>query len=427
LSHRSPYEHVDACAYTHVTFFPLLQVWIDLTPLKQGIAEEAGKQPLPMPTSPARATPPTHDAALVQRTRTINLGAGPSQLPTSVLETASRGLLNYANTGMGLTELSHRSSTFQSLLSKAEEDLRALIALPDNFKIVFMQGGGSAQFSAVYLNLAARFGNKKADYFVTGSWSDAAVTEARRLGADVNVVADGRSASADGKTFGGVPPAGDWNWGEDPAYIYYCSNETVHGVRIQPPQPPPRLKNVPIVADMSSDILSEPIDWASNNFGIVYAGAQKNVGPSGLTIVFVREDLIHPADSTIPRILSYKTHADAGSLFNTPPMFSMYVSALVFEELRAKGGVEAKARENAEKARKVYEALDQSGGFYIPKVAKPWRSKMNVVFVIAGGKEVEVRFISEAGERGIKQIKGHRCVMDVVCCLCGEFADGFFL
>jgi phosphoserine aminotransferase len=331
-------------------------------------------------------------------------------LPTSVLETASRGLLNYANTGMGLTELSHRSSTFQSLISKSEDDLRALIALPHNFKVVFMQGGGSAQFSAVFLNLAARFGSTKADYIVSGSWSDKAATEARRMGGDINIVADGRSVSDNGKTFGDMPLADQWSWGDDPAYIYYCSNETVNGVRIPPPKPPTRLQHVPVVADMSSDILSEPIDWASNNFGIVYAGAQKNIGPSGLTIVLVRDDLICPPSSAIPITLSYKTHADAGSLYNTPPMFSMYVSALVFEELRAKGGVGAKARENVEKARRVYDTLDRSKGFYESRVRKEWRSKMNVVFTLRGGKEMEERFVSQAAEKGIKQIKGHRYV-----------------
>ena len=260
------------------------------------------------------------------------------------------------------------------------------------------------------------------EYLVTGSWSAKAVTEARQLGANVNVVVDGRKASADGKTFGAVQPAEQWSWtGADsalkPAYIYYCANETVNGVEITPPSVPEHLHDVPLAVDMSSNILSRPISWAEHNFGLIYAGAQKNIGPAGLTIVIVRDDLVVDLPAAVPygglrvpSMLSYKVIADAGSLYNTPPMFPIYVAGLVFADLLAHGGVAAADKLAAQKAERVYAAIDGSDGFYVPRADRPVRSRMNVVFVCRDGEATEARFIAEAGKRGLVQLKGHRSV-----------------
>lgn len=372
---------------------------------------------------------PSTSSLLAHRRETINLAAGPSTLPTSVLLEATAGLLDYNNTGIGLTELSHRSTPFQNLVKESLEDLRTLLQVPDNFEILYMQGGGLTQFSTVPLNLVNTWKtlNKSdeepvCEYVITGSWSSQAVGEAKRLGSKTNVVFDGRTGSKDGKTFGEIPipSSAQWNWSEPsekgkPAFIYYCSNETVNGIEIAPPTVPEHLKDVPLVSDMSSNIMSRPIPWSKHNFGLIYAGAQKNIGPSGVTIVIVRKDLItNPDDAVpykghrIPAMLAYKSHADAGSLFNTPPMFPIYVAGLVFKHVLELGGVGKIEEVNIEKAKAVYTAIEESEGFYVARVVDDGnRSRMNICFGIPGEGR-ETRFIAEADKAGIKQIKGHR-------------------
>lgn len=379
---------------------------------------------------------PSTSSLLAHRADTINLAAGPSTLPTPVLLQATAGLLDYNNTGIGLTELSHRSGSFQDLVKESIKDLRTLLQIPDNFEVLYMQGGGLTQFATVPLNLVNTWKELNrsekepiCEYIVTGSWSLKAVGEAKRLGCKTNIVVDGRKGSKDGKTFGEVPlPSSEqWNWSqpassddEKPAFIYYCSNETVNGIEIQPPQVPAHLKDVPIVSDMSSNILSRPIPWSSHNFGLIYAGAQKNIGPSGLTIVIIRKDLITDPDAAlpyrghrIPSMLSYKSHADAGSLYNTPPMFPIYVAGLVFKHVLGQGGIDAIEEINKQKAESVYKTINESNGFYEARVVDDGnRSRMNICFGIPGEGR-EARFIAEADKAGIKQIKGHRWVLSL--------------
>jgi phosphoserine aminotransferase len=363
------------------------------------------------------------------RADVINLAAGPSPLPDEVLEEAARGLLDYQGSGMGICEISHRSKTFETILNEANADLRELLSVPDDFAIVWMQGGGVTQFGMTALNMVSAYRLKHpaaspqdlapANYIVTGSWSAMAVTEAKRCGVDVHIVTDSRTLSSDKKSFGALADPSDWNWSsKKPAYIYYCSNETVNGVEIDPPTVPEHLQDVPVVCDMSSNILSRPIPWSSCNFGLIYAGAQKNIGPPGVTIAFVRRDLLVDTDAAvanggprIPAMLSYKMLADNNSLYNTPPTFSIYVSGLVFKHIKQRGGLDAMTELNAQKADLLYAAIEASEGFYVAKANKGVRSRMNVVFVLKGGEEVEGRFIKEADKAGIKQIKGHRFVL----------------
>jgi len=373
---------------------------------------------------------------LAHRQQVINLAAGPSSLPTPVLVQAASGLLDYNGTGIGLTELSHRSSHFQDCVSTTERDLRELLEIPDDFKVLFLQGGGLTQFAMVPMNLvqAWKWNNQSSqepicEYIVSGSWSQKAAGEAKRLGCRVNIAVDARHNSPN-KKFGDtlLPPSSEWNWtpppasatdavDSKPAFIYYCSNETVNGVEIPPPDVPSHLKDVPIVSDMSSNILSRPIPWKSHNFGLIYAGAQKNIGPAGLTIVIVRKDLIVDPDEVVtryngmrlPAMLSYKAHADNDSLYNTPPMFPIYVAGLVFKHLKEIGGVSKIEEINRMKADSVWKLVDESDGFYVSRVKDGYRSRMNVCFGIQGeGKEAA--FIKEAESKGIKQIKGHRRV-----------------
>lgn len=371
-------------------------------------------------TTPASITP--------KRANTINLGAGPSCLPAAVLAEASAGLIDYDNSGMGVTEISHRSKAFDSLLKESGANFRRLLEIPDNYAVLWMQGGGLTQFSATAQNLEAWYRIKNeftkpkipAAYLVTGGWSSKAAAEAKRLGLEVSVVADSRKLSSDAKTFGAIPsePA-NFNWpAEDqdkPAFIYYCANETVNGVEMPPPAVPEHLKDVPLVSDMSSNILSRPIPWSSNNFGIVYAGAQKNIGPSGVTLVIVRKDLLVDMDQAVPlggprasAMISYKNHADNDSCYNTPPMFPIYISGLVFQHLLATGGVAAMEQTNIQKAQLIYNVIDASNGFYIAKSAPNCRSRMNIVFVLKGGESQEAQFVKAAEQDGFKQVKGHR-------------------
>lgn len=365
-----------------------------------------------------------------KRTQTINLAAGPSALPDPVLAEASAGLMDYDNSGIGVTELSHRSKQFMGLAKESEANFRQLLDIPDSYAVLWMQGGGLTQFSATAQNLEATYRVKHsynkpqvpASYIVTGGWTSKAVAEAKRLGLDASTAYDAKKASPDGKSYGHIPASVDQcsypSASEDkPAYIYYCSNETVHGVEMGPPPVPEHLKDVPLVADMSSNILSKPIPWDQGNFGIIFAGAQKNIGPSGVTLVVVRKDLIVDLDEAVPlngprvsAMMSYKNLADNDSLYNTPPMFSIYVAGLVFQHLIALGGVKEVERVNKQKAELIYNLIGESNGFYIAKAQPNCRSRMNLVFVLKGGEEQEAAFVKEADAAGIKQVKGHRSV-----------------
>ena len=367
------------------------------------------------------------------RSQIVNFGPGPSTLPDSVLHQAAKGLLNYNNTGIGLTELSHRSKEFGALTKHLEFLIRSQLNVPETHHILFTQGGGSGQFSAVVLNLLARHrllhpnlrdDERVLDYVVTGSWSKKAVEEARRLGgARVNIVVDGRHSSSDGKSFDNIPPHDKWSFSPRPALIYYCENETVDGVQFShdPASPhafPHHLLNdslVPLVADYSSSFMSRPIPRLADH-ALIYAAAQKNIGPSGLTILIVRRDLLVDTDAAaklgatpVPYTLAYKTLADAGSLYNTPPMFSMYVSDLVLEHVNANGGLPQLESVNRRKAEILYATLEEVAklGLVKIKVQPGSRSWMNATFEVLG-EGAEQRFLVGAESRGFKQLKGHR-------------------
>lgn len=380
-----------------------------------------------------------------RRDQTINLGAGPSSLPTSVLLEAAQGILDYDSTGMGLVELSHRSKTFQKLMDKTEADLRQLLNVPESHAVLFLQGGGTEQFSATALNLLAAHAVKNPDYFksngnkgppcdyaVTGSWTAKAVKEAARLGATTNVAVDSRKVEGSSGKFGIIPPVSEWKLSpvdSKPAMLYYCDNETVDGVEFPSPGfpihelPEEYRKTVPLVADCSSNILSRPIDVAAH--AIVFFGAQKNVGPSGTTVAIVRRDLIVDPDlgvpnggPRIPTTLVYKNMLDNGSLYNTPPMFAIYASGLVFEDLlRNKGGVKGATERSEKKAGLIYGLIDGSGGVFLPTVKQPSaRSRMNVTFRISRpgqdkpDEDLEEKFVKRCAENNIAQVKGHRSV-----------------
>ena len=368
-----------------------------------------------------------------ERSQIINFGAGPSTLPDDVLREAAKGLLNYKETGIGLTELSHRSVEFGALTKHLETLIRGQLSVPDTHSILFTQGGGSGQFSAVVLNLLARHrllhpglrdDERVMDYVVTGSWSKKAAEEARRLGgAQVNIVADGRRTSKDGKSFDNIPPHATWAFSPKPAFIYYCENETVDGVQFSHDSASPQafphhlLKDsfIPLVADYSSSFMSRPIPRLADH-ALIYAGAQKNIGPSGLTILIVRQDLLVDTDAAaklgavpVPYTLAYKTLADAGSLYNTPPMFSMYVADLILERVKDHGGLLELERVNKSKAEKLYATLEdgEKKGLIKIKVQPGSRSWMNVTFNVLGdGAEKE--FLGGAEAQGFEQLKGHR-------------------
>ena len=329
-------------------------------------------------------------------TRKYNFSAGPAMLPLEVLEKAQGEILSWHGSGMSVMEMSHRGKEFMSIAAQAEADLREIMAIPDNYKVLFLQGGASSQFAMVPLNLLG--GKGKADYYRTGSWSKKAIAEAKRYGT-VNVVADSES---DGK-FTTAPTEGSVAHSSDAAYVHYTPNETIEGVEFPYI---PDTGHVPLVADMSSTILSRPIDVSK--FGIIYAGAQKNIGPAGLTVVIIRDDLIGNAKSDTPAMFNYKTHADAGSMYNTPPTYGWYLAGLVFDWIKQKGGLNAIAETNQRKAGKLYAAIDASG-FYANPVDPSCRSWMNVPFTLADAG-LDATFLAEAKEAGLVTLKGHRSV-----------------
>ncbi len=327
--------------------------------------------------------------------RVFNFSAGPAMLPTAVLERAQAEMLDWNGSGMSVMEMSHRGKEFMSIAEKAEADLRQLLAIPANYKVLFLQGGASSQFSMVPINLLN--GRDSADYLLTGQWSKKAIAEGKRY-CKVNVIADTGDSN-----FTTVPAADSLDFSTDAAYVHYTPNETIVGVEFPYV---PDTGDVPLVADMSSTILSRPIDVSK--YGVIYAGAQKNIGPAGVTVVIVRDDLVGHAADTMPVMFDYKTHADSGSMYNTPPTYSWYLSGLVFDWLLQQGGLEAMAATNRRKAEKLYAAIDASD-FYANPVALECRSWMNVPFILANA-ELDAKFLEEAGDNGLTTLKGHRSV-----------------
>lgn len=327
--------------------------------------------------------------------RVYNFSAGPSMLPAEVLEKVQKDLLNYEGSGQSVMEMSHRSKEYQKIIDDAEADLRELMHIPDNYKVLFVQGGGTLQFAMVPLNLLRN--SKKADYVLTGTWAKKAYKEACKYG-DIRVI-----ASSENDKFTWVPKITKEDVREDADYAYITTNNTIYGTKYNYI---PETGNVPLVADMSSNILSEEIDVS--RFGMIWAGAQKNVGPAGVTIVIVREDLIGFAGAEVPTYLDYKIHADNGSMYNTPPCFSIYVAGEVFKYLKSIGGIAEMERRNREKAQMLYDFIDSSRLFSCP-VAKEDRSLMNVVFV-TGDAELDKKFIALAKENGMINLSGHRSI-----------------
>ena len=327
--------------------------------------------------------------------RVYNFSAGPATLPTEVLERARDEMLDWNGSGMSVMEMSHRGKDYMSIAAKAEADLRELMVIPDNYKVLFLQGGASSQFAMVPINL---LGDKTtADYLLTGQWSKKAIAEAKRY-CDVNIVAD----TSDSK-FTTLPAEADLKFNPDAAYVHYTPNETIVGVEFPYI---PDTGDVPLVADMSSTILSSQIDVSK--FALIYAGAQKNIGPAGLTIVIIRDDLLGKAKETMPTMMDYKTHSDNDSMYNTPPTYSWYLAGLVFDRLLKMGGLSSMADTNKKKAEKLYAAIDASD-FYSSPVEKSCRSLMNVPFVLANA-DLDAKFIEEAAKQGLVNLKGHRSV-----------------
>jgi len=327
--------------------------------------------------------------------RKFNFSAGPAMLPTAVMERAQQEMLDWSGSGMSVMEMSHRGKEYMSIAAKAEQDLREVMRIPDNYKVLFLQGGASAQFAMIPLNL---LGDKQdADYLNTGMWSKKAIAEAKRY-CTVNIAAD---TSGDG--FTSVPTQADLKLNPDAAYVHYTPNETIGGVEFDYI---PETGDVPLIADMSSTILSRPIDVS--RFAMIYAGAQKNIGPAGLTIVIIREDLLGKAASSTPAVFNYETHAANGSMYNTPPTYSWYVAGLVFVWIKEQGGLEAMGEINKRKADKLYAVIDYSD-FYGSPVAKNGRSWMNIPFTLADA-DLDAAFLAGAAERGLVTLKGHRSV-----------------
>ncbi len=327
--------------------------------------------------------------------RVFNFSAGPAVLPREVLERARDEMLDWQGSGMSVMEMSHRGKHFMSIAAQAEADLREVMAIPDHYKVLFLQGGASSQFAGVPMNVLR--GKRGADYVNTGAWSKKAIAEAKRY-CEVNVC-----ASSEATGFTGVPAFGDWNLNAEAAYVHFTPNETIGGVEFHEL---PDTGEVPLVADMSSTILSRPVDVS--RYGVIYAGAQKNIGPAGLTVVIVREDLIGDVIAGTPSMLDYKVQSDAGSMYNTPPTYGWYLAGLVFQWIKEKGGLQSMAEINRRKAGKLYAAIDQSD-FYSNPVDVANRSWMNVPFVLAK-PELDKTFLAEAAERGLVSLAGHRSV-----------------
>lgn len=327
--------------------------------------------------------------------RVYNFSAGPAVLPEEVLKEAAAEMLDYNGTGMSVMEMSHRSKAYQEIIDTAEADLRELMNIPDNYKVLFLQGGASQQFAMIPMNLMK---NKKADYIVTGQWAKKAYQEAKLFG-DARAV-----ASSEDKTYSYIPDCSDLDISEDADYVYICENNTIYGTKYKTL---PNTKGKTLVADVSSCFLSEPVDVTK--YGVIYGGVQKNIGPAGVVIVIIREDLItEDVLPGTPTMLRYKTHADNGSMYNTPPAYGIYICGKVFQWLKKQGGLAAMKEYNEKKAKILYDFLDGSKLFR-GTVRKEDRSLMNVPFV-TGSEELDAKFVKEAKEAGFENLKGHRSV-----------------
>lgn len=327
--------------------------------------------------------------------RVYNFSAGPAVLPEEVLKEAADEMLDYRGTGMSVMEMSHRSKAFETIIQEAEADLRELMDIPDNYKVLFLQGGASQQFAMIPMNLMK---NRVADYIVTGQWAKKAADEAEKYGT-VN-----RIASSADKTFSYIPDCSDLPVSEDADYVYICENNTIYGTKFKKL---PNTKGKDLVADVSSCFLSEPVDVSK--YAIIYGGVQKNIGPAGMVIAIVRDDLI--TDDVLPgtpTMMKYKTHADANSLYNTPNCYCIYICGKVFKWLKKQGGLEAMKERNEKKAKILYDYLDESKLFK-GTVEKASRSLMNVPFV-TGDPDLDAKFVKEAKEAGLENLKGHRTV-----------------
>jgi phosphoserine aminotransferase len=324
-----------------------------------------------------------------------NFSAGPAVLPEAVLKEAAEEILDYGGSGMSVMEMSHRSKVFEDIIETAEKDLREIMNIPDNYKVLFLQGGASQQFAMIPMNLMK---NKKADFIVTGQWAKKAFQEAGKFGEAVKI------ATSEDKTFSYIPDCSDLPIREDADYVYICENNTIYGTKFWSL---PNTKGKDLVADISSCILSEPIDVSK--YGLIFAGVQKNVGPAGMVIVIIREDLISDdLDKSVPTMLQYKTHDDAKSLYNTPPAYNIYICGKVFQWVKKLGGLEAMKKINEEKAKILYDYLDGSKLFR-GTVRKEDRSLMNVPF-ITGSDELDAKFVMESKAAGFENLKGHRTV-----------------
>ena len=327
--------------------------------------------------------------------RVYNFSAGPAVLPEEVLQEAADEMLDYRGTGMSVMEMSHRSKAYDTIIKEAEADLRELMNIPDNYKVLFLQGGASQQFAMIPMNLMK---NRVADYIVTGQWAKKAYQEASLYGKANKI------ASSEDKTFSYIPDCSDLPISEDADYVYICENNTIYGTKFKTL---PNTKGKPLVADVSSCFLSEPVDVTK--YGIIYGGVQKNIGPAGMVIVIIREDLItEDVLPGTPTMLRYKIHADADSLYNTPPAYGIYICGKVFKWLKKMGGLEAMKERNEKKAKILYDYLDESKLFK-GTVRKEDRSLMNVPF-ITGNEELDAKFVKEAKEAGFENLKGHRTV-----------------
>ncbi len=329
--------------------------------------------------------------------RVFNFSAGPAVLPVPVLEKAQSELLNYDGCGMSVMEMSHRSKEFDGIIARAEAGIRKLLGISDDYAVLFLQGGASLQFSMVPMNLFVE--GKPVDIVHSGVWTKKAIAEHKKL------CPFRLAASTEAENFLRLPQMKEIELSGDASYVYMCSNNTIYGTQFKQF---PQIGEIPLVADMSSDILSRPLDVS--HFGLIFAGAQKNIGPSGLTMVIIRKDLAERAKESLPTMLQYRTHIKEKSLYNTPPTFGIYIAMLVFEWLLERGGLSAMKKVNDEKAQKLYDAIDESDFFYTPIPAED-RSPMNVVFRVTGNKEdLEKAFVSEATKAGLSGLKGHRSV-----------------
>ncbi len=327
--------------------------------------------------------------------RVYNFSAGPAVLPEEVLKEAADEMLDYKGTGMSVMEMSHRSKAYDTIIKEAEQDLRDLMDIPDNYKVLFLQGGASQQFAMIPMNLMK---NGVADYIVTGQWAKKAYQEGCKYGKAVKI------ASSEDETFSYIPDCSDLPIDEDADYVYICENNTIYGTKFKTL---PNTKGKTLVADVSSCFLSEPVDVSK--YGVIYGGVQKNIGPAGVVIVIIREDLIpDQVDEKVPTMLQYKTHADAQSLYNTPPAYGIYICGKVFKWIKKMGGLQEMQKRNIEKAQILYDFLDSSRLFK-GTVRKEDRSLMNVPFV-TGNDELDAKFVAEAKEAGFENLKGHRTV-----------------